>query len=111
MPGARVIREAVLECFRANSGGPLALQEIETWVERAYPGCWAKVYADVAALVIGRSSECYHANQQFLHRVSRGVYQLDPAFMVGTGGGATGARPPSAPGPAKPTHGGNPGKT
>jgi hypothetical protein len=55
MPGARNIREAV---------------------------DWADVYADVAELVIGKSSENYTVNEQYLHRVSRGVYQLDPAFLL-----------------------------
>lgn len=82
MAGARNIREAVLECFRAHDGGPLQLGQIEAWVKREYRGVWAEVYADVAELVIGKSSECYAANEQFLNRIKRGVYQLDPAFCL-----------------------------
>ncbi len=82
MPRAQTIREAVLECMRIHDGGPLKLKQIEEWVKRAYPKQWAEVYADVADLVIGKSSSSYMSYEQCLHRVSRGVYQLDQAFLI-----------------------------
>lgn len=76
MTGASTARDAILECFRANAGGPMSIREVQKWIEVHYADRWKDISTQLADLTIGgNTSSSYRENERFLERVSRGVYR------------------------------------
>ncbi len=84
MAGARTIREAIAECFRAHPGRKLRAREVQKWVTKKYPGRWQDVTTDLAGLVLGANeSGGYRKDKQFLKRVEWGVYRVAKPPLLG----------------------------
>jgi len=82
MGNAQTIRDAIIECFRANGGGPMTNQEVNRWIQHRYPRRWRDVSTVLADLTIGGNpTSNYKDNEKCLHRAGRGRYQLAPAFL------------------------------
>ena len=81
MPETENVRDAIIECFRAHNGGPLATREVRTWIEQHFPGRWKAVSTALADLTIGgNTSSLYRDSDKCLIRVSHGVYRLADAY-------------------------------
>jgi len=82
MASANNFRDAIIECLRAHSGGPLSTRDMTAWVQSPYPRRWKDVATPLADLTIGgNTSSPYRDTHKCLIRVRRGVYRLADAYL------------------------------
>lgn len=83
--GAGNLRDAIISCFGAHNGGPLAIRDVAAWIELHFPGRWKDVSTAMADLTVGgNTSSPYRDSDKCLIRVSRGVYRLADAYQRDT---------------------------